>query len=563
MKKVFLTFGSDNTSNGRQHIYNANSLSQQIKVLDIFDENNVFTLYDLINDKTFWEQHGEFIINNERGFGYWIWKPYLIMKTMEKLNDGDIILYLDSECKIVLTEKQYLLQYLDIVKEKKLLYYYQHIKGLPEITLNKMDVIHKLNMQNSELLYTDQYGAGIQLIYVCKKTRELTKSIYDFMCEDYHSIDDTPSIIQNYPNFYQHRHDQSLFSLLVKKNNLISDIIIDKCIYSRSAFFNKFKIIRKIIFFNDWHIGDHLYCKSFIKQFCELNKNFDISLMVVYNSFLFSDISNLNIIMPSNDIEYTNNNFNGLYDPINSINIDNNIYKYYRNIIDTLGKNKNYHIYNDEIIFINLWIGAANDLIMNIECDLAKCNNYFNNIIHYNINNSLLNINLINNIDMLPSIPYTNIDVFLNYISNNKKKTIFYYNYYPNSGQYFTNINHEYNIKNLSIKYKDYIICCADKPEYNADNIIYIEQFGYTKNITCENIAKALYCAMNSDIVFSFDIGACFYYLNNLFDQTFKGVWFHIGCTDKYYKQIANIDIIKKKILFKNTLLEPDITSYI
>jgi hypothetical protein len=42
------------------------------------------------------------------------------MKEMEKLNDGDIILYLDSQCKIVLEEKQYLLDYLEIVKEKKL-----------------------------------------------------------------------------------------------------------------------------------------------------------------------------------------------------------------------------------------------------------------------------------------------------------------------------------------------------------------------------------------------------------------------------------------------------------
>ena len=236
MKKVFLTFGSDNTSNGQQHIYHANCLSEQIKQLDIFDKNTVYTGNDLINDKSFWDKHEEFIIKNERGFGYWIWKPYLIMKEMEKLNDGDIILYLDSQCKIVLEEKQYLLDYLEIVKEKKLLYFYVHSGKLPDIIMTKMDVIHKLNMQNSDLLYTDQYGPGVQLIYVCKETRELTKSIYNYMCEDYHNIDDTPSIIPNHPDFKVHRHDQSLFSLLVKKNNLISDTIIDKCIYTKCAF---------------------------------------------------------------------------------------------------------------------------------------------------------------------------------------------------------------------------------------------------------------------------------------------------------------------------------------
>jgi len=321
----------------------------------------------------------------------------------------------------------------------------------------------------------------------------------------------------------------------------------------------------KIIFFNDWHIGDHLFCKSFIEQFCELNKEFDISLIISYNSFLFSDIKNLNIITPSINIQYTDNNFNGhLYDPINNIIVNNNLYIYYKNIIDNFGKKKNYHIYNDEIIFINVWIGAADnfDFALSIECDLSKCNNYFNNIINI-INNDVLKIKLINNLDMLPSIPYTNIDNFINYIAINKKKTIFYYNYYPNSGQSFTNINHEYNIQSLSIKYNDYIICCAIKPEYIANNIIFIEQFEYNKDITCENVAKSLYCAMNSDIVFSFDVGACFYYLNNLLEQTFKGVWFHVACTNNYYKNIANSDIIKKKIIFKNTLVEPDITTYI
>ena len=32
-------------------------------------------------DKNFWPFHGEFISSNPRGFGYWVWKSYLINKT--------------------------------------------------------------------------------------------------------------------------------------------------------------------------------------------------------------------------------------------------------------------------------------------------------------------------------------------------------------------------------------------------------------------------------------------------------------------------------------------------
>ena len=236
MKKVFLVFAC---SHYRNLINCALRLINEVKELELFDEIIFYTAQDLMNDKEFWDKHGTFIMNNRRGFGYWIWKPYLIMKTMEKLNEGDILLYLDSECRIIVEEKEHLLKYIDIVKKNKILYYYNPVimAGLPEITMTKMDLIHKLNMQNDyDLLNMHQYGSGIQLIYICKETLNLQRSVYKYASEDYHTIDDTPSIIPNHPNYYEHRHDQSVLSLLIKKNNLISDTIITKCIYSRGIY---------------------------------------------------------------------------------------------------------------------------------------------------------------------------------------------------------------------------------------------------------------------------------------------------------------------------------------
>ena len=36
------------------------------------------------------------ITSYKRGFGLWLWKPYLILKAMDNLNDGDILFYVDS-----------------------------------------------------------------------------------------------------------------------------------------------------------------------------------------------------------------------------------------------------------------------------------------------------------------------------------------------------------------------------------------------------------------------------------------------------------------------------------
>jgi hypothetical protein len=234
MKKVFFTFGSDNNPE-RPHILHCNYLAEQVKKLDIFDEINVLTDVNLKNDKPFWERHGEFIQNNKRGYGYWVWKPYLILQMMNKLNDGDILLYLDSQCRIDLNQKQFLMEYLEIVKKNKILF--TPWKDVPayEYCFNKMDLVHKLDMQNHELLNTYQNQSCIILIYVCDEIKELFKSIYYYACEDYHNIDDTPSIIPNHKNYWEHRHDQSLFSLLTKKNNYSADITIEKCIYRRGS----------------------------------------------------------------------------------------------------------------------------------------------------------------------------------------------------------------------------------------------------------------------------------------------------------------------------------------
>lgn len=80
-------------------------------------------------------------------------------------------------------------------------------------------------------------GGGIQLIYVFKETRNLTKKLYKYTCKDYHNIDDTPSIIQNHSTFKEHRHDQSLFNL---KNNLILLINLLFRIYLTNIF--KYKL---------------------------------------------------------------------------------------------------------------------------------------------------------------------------------------------------------------------------------------------------------------------------------------------------------------------------------
>ena len=50
------------------------------KSINIFDEN-----YLQKNHPDFWHRHVSHIQSNARGFGYWIWKSYLIGEVMKKV----------------------------------------------------------------------------------------------------------------------------------------------------------------------------------------------------------------------------------------------------------------------------------------------------------------------------------------------------------------------------------------------------------------------------------------------------------------------------------------------
>jgi hypothetical protein len=77
-------------------------------------------------------------------------------------------------------------------------------------------------MLDDKYLNTPQHQGGTILFNICNKTRTLVNEWYE-LSSDYHNIDDSPSISENLNSFVEHRHDQSIFSLLTKKHNLFSN----------------------------------------------------------------------------------------------------------------------------------------------------------------------------------------------------------------------------------------------------------------------------------------------------------------------------------------------------
>ena len=221
-KKIFITFGAG----GDNYVRAGKRLTKQAEKTSYFDKVILYGEKYLRDDKEFWNKHEKFILNNKRGYGYWIWKSYIIKRTLENMEEGDILMYLDCGCEIGEKKQSKIKLFFDFVKKHKIIATHVCV----EKDWNKMDLVEFLEMKNSKKLNQQQIQSGALLFYKDENTKKIIDLWYEISC-DYHLIDDTPSLKPNLQCFREHRHDQSILSLLIKKYNLWCNKTLFDCIY--------------------------------------------------------------------------------------------------------------------------------------------------------------------------------------------------------------------------------------------------------------------------------------------------------------------------------------------
>jgi len=207
MSKTLLTFGNE-------LYYGAlNRLKKQATEINVFDNIIIYKDTDLHQMPEFWDKHKDFILANKRGYGYWIWKSYLTLKTLESMNDNDILVYTDAGCELNKEGKSRLNDYFKIVTESPhgiLGFKYEQFL---EKTWTKMDLYNYLGCPVDN---DGQIWSGGIIFRKCENTMSLVKKWHDTSCI-YNLINDRSSNSPNDSTFSEHRHDQSILSLLMKK----------------------------------------------------------------------------------------------------------------------------------------------------------------------------------------------------------------------------------------------------------------------------------------------------------------------------------------------------------
>ena len=165
-------------------------------------------------------KHKEFIKYNMRGYGYWIWKSLVLIDMFKKTVLGDIIIYSDSGCGIS-TGENARLNYTkwnndvtNIIPYRISFIMNHHL----EYTYTKNDLFDIMECNSDTYKNTGICSASIQIYKNTADNFDFISKYYKVACiENYHYLTDEESYSPNDNNFKEHRHDQSILSLLFKK----------------------------------------------------------------------------------------------------------------------------------------------------------------------------------------------------------------------------------------------------------------------------------------------------------------------------------------------------------
>lgn len=158
------------------------------------------------------------IMSKPLGFGYWLWKPAIILDAMRRLNDGDVLLYTDADMTMIAdpaplfaaTERNPIMVFECLPPGVFLMKHY-----------TKRDCFVLLGADEPRFWNTPQLYASIQLYRVCDRSRAFVAEVLN-ASSDPRVLTDAPNTCgkPNFEGYVGHREDQSILTILARQHGL-------------------------------------------------------------------------------------------------------------------------------------------------------------------------------------------------------------------------------------------------------------------------------------------------------------------------------------------------------
>jgi len=207
--KILFNYAHNNFYNSQK--YNTSTGEE----IGDFDKSYQFGFNDI--DQEFYQKN-KFILDQPRGAGYWIWKYYFAVKLLndESITENDYIFYCDSGSHFVSS-----INPMVSVFERDNLSIMTFLQLHKASKWTKRDMFILMNADEPKFTTT---GLRVGGFFMFKKN-DFSKKFFEECLHyslDYRIITDSPNEcgFDNYSDFVDHRHDESLITIMSKKYEL-------------------------------------------------------------------------------------------------------------------------------------------------------------------------------------------------------------------------------------------------------------------------------------------------------------------------------------------------------
>ena len=165
----------------------------------------------------FYSANNEILDDRAKGDGWCLWKPYVIMESLEKTNSDDVVLYMDSTDTFVPTIKKFLENYFT---NKDVLV--SQMGENPNYKYCKRDAFVKMGCDSHKFWTSVQLEAGITAVKNNQVGRDFIGEYLQW-CQDPIVIKDSPNSLglANFPGYVRHMYDQAVLTILKEKHGLV------------------------------------------------------------------------------------------------------------------------------------------------------------------------------------------------------------------------------------------------------------------------------------------------------------------------------------------------------
>jgi hypothetical protein len=157
-----------------------------------------------------------------RGWGFWAWKSRVVLEALQRVPEGDLLLYCDAGCHLTLPAR--LRWFVDrIGPDADVL-----TMRMPHVarTWAKGDLLAHFGLTTESPEATA--GQAVGGIHVWRAGPRALAAVREWtaVCAHRHLIDDTPSVVPNHASFRDHRHDQAALDLVLKTRAARGDLTL-------------------------------------------------------------------------------------------------------------------------------------------------------------------------------------------------------------------------------------------------------------------------------------------------------------------------------------------------